>query len=83
MFVGINHITIVVKNKNEALDFYFNILGLEKLNVGKSLWAKIGKQYIHINENPNHSFQRSFQHFAIEVDNLIPYLEKIIKHGSF
>ncbi|MBN1168921.1 VOC family protein [Candidatus Woesebacteria bacterium] len=80
MFVGINHVTIIVNDKKRASDFYFNILGFEKVDIGKSLWAKVGKQYIHINENSKHVVQKSFQHFSVEVDNLLPFLEQLINN---
>lgn len=81
MFKGINHVTIVVKNKAEAERFYFDLLGLEKLNIGKSLWAKVGDQYIHINENPIMEKAPTFRHFSIEVERLVPYLTSLISNG--
>jgi catechol 2,3-dioxygenase-like lactoylglutathione lyase family enzyme len=78
MFVGINHVTIIVKDKSEAENFYCNILGLEKINIGNILWIKVGNQFIHINENPYIENPNSFRHFAIEVDDLIPYLKSLI-----
>lgn len=81
MFKGINHVTIVVKDKTKAEKFYFNLLGLERLDVGKSLWARVGKQYIHINENPNLEKIKTFRHFSIEVEGLKPYLISLIGKG--
>jgi len=81
MISGINHVTIVVNNKPEAENFYCNVLGFRKLQVGKSLWVKIGDQYIHINENPNLLRLDTFHHFAIEINNLIPYLKNLIKNN--
>ncbi len=81
MFKGINHITVVVKNKTEAERFYFDLLDLERLDVGKSLWARVGKQYIHINENPNLEKVKTFRHFSIEVEGLKPYLVSLINKG--
>jgi len=81
MFVGINHVTVIVANKKDAADFYFYILGFERIDVGKSLWAKVGNQFIHINENSEFVNQESFSHFAVEVENLKSYLEELIKKG--
>ena len=81
MFIGINHITVVVKNKEEASEFYFNKLGFEKVMVGKSLWAKVGSQYIRINEKIDKKPLITFSHFAVELDNLKSYLEDLIKKG--
>ena len=81
MIVGINHITVDVKNKSDAEHFYFDQLGLEKVMVGRSLWAKVGHQFIHINENTNYLPQNTFHHFAIEVDNLNVFLKELINKG--
>lgn len=81
MIGGINHVTIVVRDKNEAENFYFNVLGLEKLCIGKLLWVKVGNQYIHINENPNVRTTKSFHHFAIEVEDLKSYLGNLMDKG--
>lgn len=81
MFVGINHVTLVVKNKDLAEDFYFKKLGLERVIVSKSLWAKVGQQFIHISENSNSNIQQSFAHFAIEVDNFQSYIKQLVCNG--
>lgn len=81
MFTGINHVTVVVKDKQEAEKFYCDILGFEKKDVGKSLWVKIGNQYIHINENPDLLRKNTFHHFAVEVKGLIPFLQTLIEKG--
>jgi catechol-2,3-dioxygenase len=81
MSIGINHVTIVVRDKKEAENFYYNILSLEKISVGNSLWIKLGNQYIHINENPDMEKPNSFRHFAIETDKLLPYLKELISKG--
>ncbi len=81
MFVGINHVTIIVQDKIIAEDFYFNKLGVKKVIVGKSLWAKIGQQFIHISENRDSVNQKTFSHFAIEVKNSKSYIQDLIKKG--
>lgn len=74
---GINHVTVVVKDKTRAAEFYFRKLGLERMDVGKSLWVRVGNQYIHINENPNMEIKKTFAHFGIAVENLPEYLRML------
>ncbi|QQS38515.1 VOC family protein [Candidatus Woesebacteria bacterium] len=81
MHVGINHVTIVVNDKSKAQYFYCDLLGLEKKVIGKSLWVKVGNQYIHINENPNQIRKNTFHHFAITIEGLIPFLQNLISKG--
>lgn len=81
MFTGINHVTVVVRDKKIAENFYCGVLGLEKVVVGKSLWAKAGGQFIHINENQMFYPPKSFTHFALAVNDLHPYLEELISRG--
>lgn len=78
MITGINHVTVIVKNKEEAEEFYIRKLGLTKVIVGKSLWAKAGNQFIHISENKTFANSPQFSHFAICVDDLREYLTKLV-----
>jgi catechol 2,3-dioxygenase-like lactoylglutathione lyase family enzyme len=78
---GINHVTVVVKDKAKAAEFYFDKLGLERIDVGKSLWALVGSQFIHINENQNMEYKKTFAHFGISVENLPEYLEILKSNG--
>ncbi|PJA47103.1 hypothetical protein CO172_03060 [Candidatus Uhrbacteria bacterium CG_4_9_14_3_um_filter_36_7] len=75
---GINHVTILVKNKQKSEEFYINILGLEKIQKGDHLWVKIGNQFIHLSQNSGEPLVNTFYHFAIEVENLLDYLQKLI-----
>ncbi len=79
MFTGFNHVTIVVQDKNAAEAFDIAKLGLEKVIIGDSLWARVGNQYIHINENSTFKNQKTFAHFAIEIDNLQRYLKQLVE----
>lgn len=81
MIQGINHVTVVVKNKKEAERFYCEILGLEKVEVGQSLWVRIGEQFIHVNENKDLDVQKTFHHFCIEIESLAAYLRVLIDQG--
>jgi catechol 2,3-dioxygenase-like lactoylglutathione lyase family enzyme len=81
MYVGINHITVVVQDKNEAENFYCKVLGLKKVEIGNSLWVRVGNQFIHINENSKALRVVSFCHFAIEVNDLLLFLRELIEKG--
>jgi len=78
---GINHVTILVSDKDRARDFYTNILGLEPVHVGKSLWMKAGNQYIHVSRNSGNPVSGTFYHFAIEVDDFQNYINNLIQKG--
>ncbi|MFZ4631805.1 MAG: VOC family protein [Patescibacteria group bacterium] len=69
----INHVTILVKDKNVSRKFYTEILGFESKEIGGRLWIKIGEQYLHITENSGVPVPNTFYHFAIEIDNLTDY----------
>ncbi len=74
---GVNHTTVLVLDKEKAINFYCNILGLEKLEIGKSVWARAGKQFIHISKTDK-AVPKSFIHFAIEVSNFNDYIRNLI-----
>lgn len=77
----INHITILVKDNFKALDFYVSKLGFKKKIINDNhCWAKIGDIYIHLAKNSGLSTKNSFQHFAICVENLSQYIEKLRKN---
>jgi catechol 2,3-dioxygenase-like lactoylglutathione lyase family enzyme len=79
--VKINHVTILVGDKERAEKFYTEVLGLEKLNIGKSLWIKVGEQFIHISDNSGAPVPNSFYHFAIEFENFQEAIKNIISKG--
>jgi catechol 2,3-dioxygenase-like lactoylglutathione lyase family enzyme len=79
--IKINHVTLLVKDKNKAEKFYTEILGLEKHAVGNSLWIRVGSQFIHISENSGEPRKGSFYHFAIEFENVIEYAKKLVEKG--
>ena len=78
---GINHVTILVKDKNKAREFYVNILGLEEYRVGKLLWVKAGNQFLHLTENSGNPISNSFYHFALEVENVVNYIAELRGKG--
>ena len=69
----INHVTILVSDKNLSRKFYTEVLGFEIKEIDGRLWIKIGEQYLHITENSGEPVPNTFYHFAIEVDNLADY----------
>lgn len=77
--VGINHVTVLVNDKEKAIKFYSETLGLEIFPVGKSTWMKVGNQFLHITQVPGKTISGSFYHFAIEVDNFKEYIDGLIK----
>lgn len=78
---GINHVTILVSDKDRAREFYSNILGLEPVHIGKSLWMKAGDQFIHVSKNSGNPVTGTFYHFAIEVDDFKTYIYDLIQKG--
>lgn len=78
---GINHITILVSDKDRAREFYTNILGLEPVSAGKSLWMKAGNQFIHVSKSSGDPVTGTFYHFAIEVDDFNTYINDLIQKG--
>jgi len=78
----INHITLLVKDKQKAEDFYTKVLGFDKKESEDYLWIKIGDQYIHITDKSGRPVKNTFYHFAIEVDDLFEYVKKIRSRGA-
>jgi lactoylglutathione lyase len=79
--LGINHITVLVQDKERAVKFYSDILGLEPFPIGKSMWMKVGSQFLHITEASGKTVSNSFYHFAIEVDDFKNFITGIINKG--
>ena len=81
MIAGINHVTLMIGDKQEAESFYCGKLGFEKVVREGRLWIRIGEQFIHLSEDVSVLHRNDFQHFAIEVEDLIPFLNKLIDGG--
>lgn len=80
--MGINHVTLLVADKNRSKDFYVTKLGFSEHLVGGRLWIRIGKnQFIHLTDNSGPTVAGTFYHFAIEVDGLGGYLRGLIEKG--
>ena len=80
--MGINHVTILVADKNRSRDFYVTRLGFGEHVVGGRHWVKVGKdQFIHLTDDSGQTVAGTFYHFAIEIDGLRGYLTGLIEKG--
>ncbi len=80
--MNINHVTILVADKQRSEDFYTNVLGFEKQNgIGSALWIKVGEQFIHITTNSGAPVPGTFYHVAIAIEHLKIYLQGLIANG--
>jgi glyoxylase I family protein len=70
---GVHHVSLNVRNIDEAAKFYLEVLGLEELprpDLGfVGMWLGSGSQQIHLMEVAQHEASES-QHFAFRVDDL-------------
>jgi len=78
---AINHVTLLVKNKEVAGKFFTDVLGFEKYDAGGPLWIKIGEQFIHITDNSGEPRGNTFYHFAIEIEDIVEFARMIIDKG--
>ena len=79
--IGINHVTLLVKNKVETEKFFTQLLGLEKYDAGGRLWIRVGEKFLHISENSGDPGRNTFYHFAIEVENVVECAREIAAKG--
>ena len=78
---GINHVTLLVKDKKATEIFFTEVLGLEKYDAGEHLWIKVGEQFIHITDNSGDPMRNTFYHFAIEIEDVVKYANEIVSRG--
>ena len=78
---GINHVTLLVKDKKATETFFTEVLGLEKYDAGGHLWIKVGEQFIHITDNSGEPRGNNFYHFAIEIEDVVKYAKEIANRG--
>lgn len=71
--VKINHVTISVRDKEKAIQFYKKVLGFQK-EESKTSWLKSGDQFIHLAKTNK---QENKNHLCIETENLAEYLESL------
>jgi len=75
----------LVSDKTKAIDFYSNILDLcpVKITNGKHYWIDLGNEsYLHLTDNSGKPNPENFNHFALEIENLGDYIEKIKNNGA-
>ena len=77
----IEHVTLLVKNREATLDFFKRRLGFDYKFVGEHAWVIVGEQYIHITENSGSPISNTFYHFAVECDDFEDYITKIKSEG--
>lgn len=78
----INHVTILVEDKERSKSFYVDGLGLDyKIINNKHLWILVGEEYLHITDSMGRPAYGSLAHFAIEVEDLNSYAGRLIEKG--
>lgn len=87
--IGLDHVSIIVKDAEASLGFYQSLLGVELLERPKlgfpGYWVDLhAGQSLHIMQldNPNESTQRPEHggrdfHFALRVDSIAEFVEKL------
>jgi catechol 2,3-dioxygenase-like lactoylglutathione lyase family enzyme len=69
---GIHHVAICVRDSDEAVKFYTDVLGLTELDRPDfgfgGHWLDAGGQQVHLMESPGE--RSGSDHFAIQVDDL-------------
>jgi catechol 2,3-dioxygenase-like lactoylglutathione lyase family enzyme len=77
---GINHVTLLVQDKQASEKFYTQSLGLKPHYVGKSLWIHAGdKQFLHLTQMGENPFQ-TFQHVGVMIANWPEFLHYLEEH---
>jgi len=81
-FKNINHVTLLVSDKDRSKKFYTETLGIDfKLVNGKYLWIKIGDEYVHITNETENPISNTFYHFAINVEGYADLKNKLLGVG--
>jgi len=80
--VGIHHVNILFQDLDEARAFYGETLGFEEIERPDfgfpGLWFQMGAQQLHLGPG---AAPESFQHFALEVDDLDAVLADLATRG--
>lgn len=91
-YEGIHHVSLAVKNLEEALSFYREVLGLKELQRPNfdfpGAWLAIGSQQLHLIVNEtgqtvreNHTLDSRDRHFAVRVKSFSKTIEHLESHG--
>ncbi len=76
----INHVTLLVRDKETSKRFYAETLGLG-VREDQGLWIRIGGQYLHLTDSSGAPVPGTFYHFAIETERLSEFLAGLEKKG--
>lgn len=76
----INHVTLLVRDKEASKRFYADVLGLS-IREDKGLWVRVGEQYLHLTDSSGAPVVGTFYHFAIEMENLPDFLQGLQRKG--
>lgn len=77
----IEHVTLLVKDRQATLEFFKDNFGLEHRLVGDHIWVIVGDQYIHVTENSGDPVPGTFYHFCIETDHVNSLATKARANG--
>ncbi len=81
---GVHHVSVNVRDVDEAAKFYLEVLGLEKLprpDFGfAGMWLRSGGQQIHLMQVDDHKAPEG-QHFAFKVDSLDDAIAELERRG--
>lgn len=81
---SVHHVSLMVQDLDEALDFYAGVLGLRRrsdrpTSLGPGVWLDIGDLQLHLIEGTPPPAQG--QHFAVLVDDLDTTREQLLGRG--
>ncbi|PIR41339.1 MAG: hypothetical protein COV31_01790 [Candidatus Yanofskybacteria bacterium CG10_big_fil_rev_8_21_14_0_10_46_23] len=77
----IEHVTLLVKDREKALAFFKDVLDFDHELVDKHAWVIVGDQYIHITEDSGETTTDTFYHFCIEREDIDDYANKLKDRG--
>lgn len=81
---SLHHVSLMVRQLDEALDFYISVLGLRQrtdrpATGGRGAWLDLGDQQLHLIEGTPPPARG--QHFALRVDDLDATRELLLGRG--
>jgi lactoylglutathione lyase len=83
----LNHVSIPARDMAESEAFYREILGCERIaapNFGFPVcWLRLGDLQLHLQQVGPSSGVRTYQHFAVSVDDFVGAYRKLRARGAF
>ena len=81
----IHHVSLMVENLDDALDFYVGALGMrprtdQPHSAGRGVWLDVGDQQLHLIEGDPPS--TTGQHFAVRLADLEATRERLLSRGA-